>query len=763
VSLLDALFEFLFKYPLRTFERGTLVWQGLGVSVAAALVLAGGTIALLSYRRPARARRRDRAVLLALRLTALLLIGLCLLRPSLRLSRSVPQQNAIAVLLDDSRSMQIRDVGQRTRLEAVLALAGDSSAGSLVRRLGERFAVRTYRFSETVQRLGRTVELSGQGARTDLAAALDEARRDAAGAPLAGIVVISDGADNGGTPLTEPLLSLQAAQIPVYTVGLGAERFPRDLAVERIELPRSTLRGAVLLGSVALRARGLAGETISLTVEDGGRIVAQQSVAVPRATEVVTVPVRIPPLEPGPRELTVTAKPLAGELVSQDNTVHAVVRVRDRREKILYVEGVLRPEFAFLRRAAGADSNLQLVGLMRSAEGKFLRLGVDDSLELFGGFPTTRAELFRYRGLILGSIEASFFTPDQLRMIADFVGERGGGLLALGGRASYGEGAYEGTPVAEALPVTFTNRRADSAEPAVELDLSLTPAGAASAALLLTAEASDNARRWDSLPPLTSVNRWLGLKAGAVALATGVPEGEGGAEPALAYHRYGRGKAIALQVQDTWLWQMHTAIPLEDQTHETLWRQMLRWLLEDVPDRLEVAVAPDHPGPGQRVTVQAEVGDSAFLRVNDARAVARLTTPLGAVDTLPLDWALGRDGTYTAGFVPREEGVYRLEVEAQRGADTLRAEPQFVMVADRGLDFLNAEMRAPLLRRIATETGGRFYTPERAARIPDDAQYTEAGVTVTEVKDLWDMPIVFFVLVSLLGTEWVLRRRRGMA
>lgn len=760
MGVFDPLFEFLFKYPIRAFEQGTLTWQGAGAAVLP-VVVGVAVVAAWSYRHGAtRARPWERRLLLGLRLVAFAVLGACLLRPGLLLSTSVPRQNAIAVLVDDSRSMQIEDQGGRSRLEVARELAGDS-AGTLTAELAKRFAVRTYRFSETVQRLRPPATLSGQGPRTDLPAALDAARRDAAGSPLAGIVLVTDGADNVGTSLSEPLLSLGAARIPVYPVGLGSERFERDLAIERVELPRSTLRGAVLLGTVALRARGFAGQTVSLAVEDQGRIVAQQQVVIPRSGDVLTVPVRIPPLEPGPRELAISVKPMAGEMVSQDNVAHAVVRVRDRREKVLYVEGTLRPEFAFVRRAASADSNLQVVGLMRSAEGKFLRLGVDDSLELVGGFPTTRSDLYRYRALILGDVEASFFSRDQLRMIAEFVGERGGGLLALGGRSAFGEGSYEGTPVAEVLPVSFANRRADSAEPAVELELGLTPAGAATAAMLLTETEALNRPRWDSLPPLTSVNRWQGLKAGATALLTAA-DGAGKAQPALAFHRYGRGKAMAFLAQDSWLWQMHATIPLEDQTHETFWRQTLRWLLEDVPDRLELGVAPDHPGPGQRVSIRTELGDSNHARVNDAEVTARVLSPTGTVDTLPADWALGRDGTYTAEFVPREEGVYRVDVETRRGSDTLRAEPHYVMVADRGLDFLDAEMRAPLLRRIAEETGGRFYTAETVSRLPADAVYTESGVTVTEVKDLWDMPIVFFALVSLLGAEWLIRRRRGL-
>ena len=117
-----------------------------------------------------------------------------------------------------------------------------------------------------------------------------------------------------------------------------------------------------------------------------------------------------------------------------------LVQVLDRREKILYFEGEPRFELKFIRRAVAEDKNLQVVCLQRTSQNKFLRLDVDDAEELAGGFPKTREELFKYRGLILGSVEASFFTADQLRMIAEFVSQRGGGLLTLGGRHSFAEG-----------------------------------------------------------------------------------------------------------------------------------------------------------------------------------------------------------------------------------------------------------------------------------------------------------------------------------
>ena len=147
--------------------------------------------------------------------------------------------------------------------------------------------------------------------------------------------------------------------------------------------------------------------------------------------------------------------PQAGELLAENNSRDVLVDVRDRREKILYFEGEPRFEMKFLRRALTDDKQLQLVVLQRTADNKYLRLEVDDPEELVGGFPKTRDELFQYRGLVLGSIEAAAFTGDQLAMLAEFVDKRGGGLLMLGGPRSFSEGGYAGTALGEALPVVL--------------------------------------------------------------------------------------------------------------------------------------------------------------------------------------------------------------------------------------------------------------------------------------------------------------------
>jgi hypothetical protein len=216
-------------------------------------------------------------------------------------------------------------------------------------------------------------------------------------------------------------------------------------------------------------------------------------------------------------------------------------------------------------------------------------------------------------------------------------------------------------------------------------------------------------------------------------------------------------------VQDSWLWQMHAAVPVEDQTHETLWRQLLRWLLEGVPDRVEVAATPARAGPGEPITIRARVADDGYLDVNDAQVTAHVTTPSGRRVDVPLEWTLREDGSYTGRLLAEEQGVYRLEAEARRGRDTTRSAPGSLLVDDHGADVEQAELRAPLLRRLADETGGRYYPLADAARLTDDVDYTESGVTVRETRDLWDMPAVFLALLLLLGAEWAYRRARGLA
>jgi hypothetical protein len=787
---IESLFAFLFKYRPAVFEKGDFAF-GSPTSVIV-LLIAGALIgipAILTYAAVrGKSTRRDRLILGALRGTAILLVVFCLFRPMLLLSAAVPQRNYVGVLIDDSRSMQIADVDAgdarpQTRGDVVRHLvAGPDS--SIRKALGDRFLVRYFRFSSGTQRIASADDVTFTGTSTRLGDAIEHARQELEAVPLSGLVLFTDGADNARTPLGDELLSLRAKSVPVFTVGIGRDRFDKDIEIRRVETARTALKGSALVADVLVRQRGYGGQKVPLVVEDEGRVVASQDVTLPADGDLAPVRVHVAMNDAGPRTLTFKIAPQPGEQVTQNNAQQALVVVRDRREKILYVEGEPRYEMTFVRRAVASDSNLQLVTLQRTADNKFLRLDVDNGEELAGGFPKTREELFKYRGIILGSVDASFFTRDQLQMLADFVGVRGGGMLLLGGRHAFGEGGYADTPLAAVMPVVIAGEAVpDSLTFLADIKPELTPAGAASAATQVAATDEKSSERWKTMPEATSVNYLRGLKPGAVVLVNGVvPDGkradgpEGHVrhyeQPVLAYQRYGKGLAIALPVEDTYLWRMESDV--DDPTFVTFWRQLLRWLTSDVPNRITVTAQSDVTGQRDPIALTADIADSSFVMRNDAHVVAHLTAPSGATRDIPMEWAVDRDGEYRATFTPDEAGNYQIVADAStpsRGraaADTSRdqtSDPTYVRVSpaeETSREFVDAEMRASLLQRISRETGGKFYTPATVSALPEDISLSKRGVTVVNQMDLWDMPFIFLMLVGLVCAEWAFRKKRGL-
>ncbi len=766
-STLESLFEFLFKYRPLIFQKGHFTLAAswplylLGV-----LILVAAVPIVLRYRSiRGKSRVVDRILLTALRVSALALVLFCLLQPALVLSTVVPQRSFVGVLLDDSKSMQIADQGGVPRGRFLLDQFGPEGS-PLFEALADKFKLRLFGFSSTAERVDDASALTFRGARTHLGQVLERVADELATVPLAGLVLASDGADNSYTGLNEALLTLKARGVPVYTLGVGREQFTKDIELTRVDAPRTVLKGSSLVVDVVISQRGFSGVRVRLDIEDSGRIINSREIELPEEGETATVRVHVTASEAGARPFRFRVAPQPGEMVTQNNQREMLIHVEDRREKILYFEGEPRFELKFIRRAVVDDENLQLVCLQRTAENKYLRLDVDDAEELAGGFPKTREELFRYKGLILGSVEASYFTHDQLRMIADFVSQRGGGLLTLGGRRAFSMGGYAGTPVADVLPVVLEDdaRTSGSDEPFFStVNVELTPVGRTHPVTQFDDDMEENAKRWAELPPLSILNFIQRVKPGATTLLVGNNEELAGEQVVLAFQRYGRGRALAFTVHDSWQWQMHATIPLEDMTHEMLWRKLLRWLVSYVPDRVVVTTSRDRFAPRETVSVTAEVEDDRFLKVNNARVVAEVKDPSGARIDLLMEWTVDKDGEYRATFVPEEKGLYEIGIQAEREGAMLGSATTYVEVTDLADEYFNAEMRSELLRRIGEETGGRFYTPETASRMAEDMTYTEGGTTILERKDLWDMPAVFLLLMALVGTEWGYRKARGLA
>jgi uncharacterized membrane protein len=686
-------------------------------------------------------------------------------RPTLVLKAAVPQQNFLGILLDDSRSMLIADRDGQPRSQFVQReLTGPNAA--LLGELSKRFVLRFFKFSSSAGRVASASEVRYEGTSTRLGDALERARDELSGLPLAGLVMVTDGADTSDVSLDDPLASLKARSIPVFPVGLGQERFTRDIQISRVETPRTVLKGSSLVVDVVVSQTGYGGRTVPLNVEDQGRIVTTEQITLPPDGQSLTAKVRFTANDAGARLFRFRVAPQDGEEVTQNNAHDALLEVRDRHERILYYEGEPRAEAKFILNAVDGDKNIDVVLLQRTAENKYMRRNVSDQNELVGGLPKTREELFAYRALILGSVEAASFTPDQLRMIADFVNKRGGGLLMLGGRRSFAEGGWAGTPVGEVMPVVFDADTGRKSAPYFSmLAVRPTRAGAASPVTQIADTEEHSSDRWNEMPEVSAVNPIRAVKPGATVLLTSTDKQKQD-QIVLAYQRYGRGKAVAMPIQDSWNWKMDAKIPVEDLTHATYWRRLVRWLVDGVPDLVNVTTTQDRVEPGEAVKIVAEVSDKAYVEVNDSHVVASVTSPSGKKTEFPMEWTVSRDGEYRASFVPDEPGVYDIKVDAARATGdqkSLGTSEVHVRASAGDAEYFDAAMRGSLLRRIAEDTGGRFFTPSNANLLPEAVTYTGRGVTVVEERDLWDMPILLLLLLGFLGAEWAFRRVRGLA
>src|SRR5688572_12892967 len=353
-------FETLFSYRPVVFQEGDFRFDLTPASLAAA-VLVGIVVAaaVLTYRRVRvnDGRLRDRVVLTTLRVAALAVVLFCLFRPTLVVRAAVAQQNVVAVLLDDSRSMQIPDEGGMSRADFVRSQFG-AADGPLLKSLSDRFLVRVFRFSSTTGRMNAVGDLKFDGTQTKLGPALEGVREELAGLPVSGIVLVSDGADTTDAAMGDALLGLKAEKLPVFTVGVGSESLPRDIQIDRVSTPRTALKNASLLLDVIVRQTGYGGKTVTVDVEDEGQIVGSEKVQLPADGSPATARIRAIASEVGPRQFRFRVAPQDGELVTQNNVRETLINVRDDQERVLYFEGEPRWEMKFLRRAVADDKKI---------------------------------------------------------------------------------------------------------------------------------------------------------------------------------------------------------------------------------------------------------------------------------------------------------------------------------------------------------------------------------------------------------------------
>src|SRR5579872_3018156 len=396
------MFEFFFKYPVTVFSKGTFVLLGgwpLWMLIAAIAAIAACLAAVVWVRRKriAPSVRGPRTVAVWLLQTALLALILVLLwQPAMSVPTLKPQQNIVAVVVDDSRSMSTQEDGSTRIQKAVQTLDG-----GLIKSLQDKFQVRVYRLGDHLERIQNTENLHGTEPATHIGTGLKDLLADSASLPVGAIVLLSDGGDNSGGIDLETISEIKRQHIPVHTIGFGRERFEHDVELTDVQLPNRALPDSRIQAQVTIRQHGYNGQKVHLVARENGAVVASQQVQLSRDTQIV--PVLLNAGAAGVRNIDFSIDLLGGEENVDNNRQTRVINVDPQKRRILYVEGEPRWDYKFMRRALDDEKNIELVSMLRTTQNKIYRQGVSGDEELKEGFPSKVDDLFGYQAIILGS------------------------------------------------------------------------------------------------------------------------------------------------------------------------------------------------------------------------------------------------------------------------------------------------------------------------------------------------------------------------
>jgi uncharacterized membrane protein len=722
------------------------------------VVAAAAALAWHAYRRfsawPAR-----RYALSALRFITLLALVVVLMRPVARSSEADSRDVIVPILVDVSRSMAIEDASGARRIDR----AREFLADQLLPALNGRFQVEVLSFGETLAAVDPAA-LTATARRSDLGGALAAARERYRGRPVAGMVILSDGADTSGAvevPVPESTLP------PVHAFGFGSDVAAGDREVVSVTAAEAVLDGSRVDLAVSAVAHGGSQDAVELRLLENGRPREVRHVRPGPGGGTIREVFQLAPTAGAATVYSVEIPPQPRELVPENNSRSVLVQPPSRARRVLLLEGAPGFEHSFLKRALTADRSLEVDSVVRKGENEegadtyYIQATRARSGALTSGFPPEPVSLFTYDALVLANVGGDQLTGAQLEAAREFVSRRGGGLLVMGAQSFLGRGLV-GTPIEDALPMLL-NRRSDAAVAASSTTgagVSLTDAGAEHPITRIAATPDENRKRWESLPQLASASALGGARSGAAILATTTIGGA--ARPLIAVQRFGEGRSMVFAGEASWRWRM--MLPSSDHSYETFWRQAIRWLALGASDPIAV-YPPAASAVGDDVMIRAAVRDTAFVPMREADVDVRVSGPDGRLQELraSLDDKDGSDtALFAARFTPEQPGLYRVSVTARRGRANAGSATSAFLVGGADVEMADPRLNTALLQRISAGTGGRLMKPGAVEPLVSTLRAAIPAAALTVRRDLWHNAWSFIVIIGLLTGEWLLRRRWGL-
>jgi len=382
------------------------------------------------------------------------------------------------------------------------------------------------------------------------------------------------------------------------------------------------------------------------------------------------------------------------------------------------------------------------------------------------GFPRDPEELYGYCAVILDDVEAAYFTADQMALLERYVSERGGGLLMLGGMESFRDGGYSRTPIGELLPVYLD--RSETSPPAGGIRMDLTREGRLAAWARLKTHEQDEITRLQSMPSFQVMNQVSGVKPGASVIATALDE-QNDQYPLLIVQRFGRGRTAALTVGDIWRWGMQSKESRTDMNK--FWRQLVRWLVADVPGRLEFKMTDAALESDGMATLQMRVkngdfqpedGASVTVEIRNALMLGTNTAAPGVIH-LRVEPSPVESGLYEAKYAARHTGAYRAVASVTNSTEEPMGQAETGWSVDLAArEFACLEPNVGLLEELAQRTGGELLPASQLKEFARNLPRRKTSVMEPWTRPAWHTPFLFVFALACFVSEWGLRRWKGM-
>lgn len=747
-----------------------------GFAPLAALVLAGVLVVARMYTVGLRGRQHGltmRLTLLALRVGAIACLVAALMRPVWISETSLEHQPIVAVVLDDSRSMSLpaSEDSPVTRY----ALATQVLQSRLKPALNKSHQIRLF----DVQ--GRLLDDANiptlpVGASSPLGETLHRVQRGLSDQPLTAIVLLSDGRDRRDetSRLVARGIPLTGTRVPIYPVnlagtgGAATDMGAADLAIDGVTTNQRAIVGNTVETRVDINLTGQVRESGSMIqIFDGDHIVASQQAQWRPGEPSVRTNLSFVPQRAGTLTYRVQAAALNGETHLSNNRAIFTLDVRAEPLTVLYIDGVLRWEGKFVREALAADPDVNLVTSIRTTAP-----GEDR-----GSQGLLAAEhLANIDVVILGDVEATFFSGSELEALRSWVIDGGGGLLMTGGYQSFGPEGLGRTALGAILPVEFS---AD-ANPQVErpFGLKLTPLGQNSPIFHITGDRVRDTAFYQSLPSLAGCSRIAGVKPGASVLAVNPNEpgpGEGEGLPVLITQPVGGGRAMVFAVDTTWRWRMTVGGFTGDASfYQTFWSQLVRSLagIEKDEGESQLTITTDRSRYmiGQSVEIKALLSSrTGEIDMTQWRLTAQAIDDHG--ERTPVTLERSADAQMHGSLAATVPGRLDLFVQAEplTVADTEQKQPRAmsqmvtVQVERPDLEMLDPRPDPQWLATVAQSSGGEVLEPLQIDAWARQLSATKQVSSLVQTASLWRHPALATMFFVLLCLEWILRRRSGRA